>query len=225
MKQILVGLPDTGVNRDQARFLSHQQRFELDASGAVVMQMARGDSCGHGTTLARIITATAPCAGILSAEVFDTAGPAAPAVIAAGLEWLVEQGAVIVNMSFGLRADREVLRAACTTASRADVLLVAAVPARGDAVYPAAYPGVLRVTGDARCRAGEFSRLEESRVDFGACPGLMEHTPHQPGSGSSLAAAHVTGELAAHLCSGGSVQSAKSWLRDKCKYIGREIRQ
>lgn len=225
MKRILVGLPDTGIKPEQVDVPNHQQRFELDASGAVVMQTARGDNCGHGTTLARIITATAPCAGILSAEVFDAAGTAAPAVIAAGLEWLAEQGAVIVNMSFGLHADREVLRAACITALQADVLLVAAVPARGDAVYPAAYPGVIRVTGDARCRAGEFSLLEESRVDFGACPGLMEHTPHQPGAGSSLAVAHVTGELAAHLCSGGSVHYAKSWLRDKCKYSGREIRQ
>jgi hypothetical protein len=58
----------------------------------------------------------------------------------------------------------------------AGLVLIAATPARGAPVCPAAYPGVLRVTGD----------------DYGACPHGLADTP----VGASLAAAHVTGLLA-----------------------------
>ena len=224
MTPVRVGLPDSGIDPSLQESIEEQQRFVLDGDGAVTMRPHRGDASGHGTALARIIAATAPRACILSAEVFDAQVPAAPTVVAAGLAWLVERGAVIVNMSFGLLADRKVLRAACSEALQAGVVLVAAAPASGATVYPAAYAGVVRVTGDARCAAGELSLLDDGRVDFGACPGPMGHIPHQTGAGSSLAAAHVTGQLADYLDGGGDTRSATSWLRGRCKYVGRERR-
>lgn len=224
MRRILVGLPDSGIDPLFGDRIICAQGFELDRSGSIRIRPAGHDISGHGTILAHIITAAASRAALLNAQVFDATGPAAPAVVAAGIEWLVEQGADIVNMSFGLRGDRKGLRDACSSALKAGVLLVAAMPARGEPVYPAAYPGVIRVSGDARCAAGEFSCLDGGRVDFGASTGSIGHAPHQPGAGSSLAVAHVTGKLAEYLYGGGQPRQAVTYLRGQCVYFGREKR-
>lgn len=53
----------------------------------------------------------------------------------------------------------------------AGVLLCASSPARGGPVYPANYPGVIRVTGDARCAPGQWSWLGSRQADFGGYVG------------------------------------------------------
>ena len=83
---------------------------------------------------------------LANAQVFHDALQTSTACIAAALDWLCEQHVAVVNMSFGLQHDRRVLRQACAQALTKGTILVAASPARGVAVYPAAYPGVLRVT-------------------------------------------------------------------------------
>ena len=224
MRQVLVGLLDSGIDLSLSDRLVCVKHFVLDEIGRVHSVSVGNNGGDHATVLANIIAGSAPQVGFLNAQVFDAKGPSSPAVVAAGLTWLVEQGAEIINMSFGLRADRKVLRDACSIALEAGVLLVAAMPAQGAAVYPANYPGVIRVTGDARCAAGEFSYLDDGRVDFGACLGPIGHVPHQRGLGSSLAVAHVTARLANYLASGGQPQSGVSYLRSQCSFFGREKR-
>jgi len=124
--------------------------------------------------------------------VFDRRGVASPAAAAAGIRWLVAEGARLINLSFGLTQDRAVLAEACAAAVRAGVLLVAATPAMGPRVFPAAYPGMVRATGDGRCRHDEISALDGDRADFGANPRLAAH---DRASGASVAAARVTAAL------------------------------
>lgn len=152
------------------------------------------DRLGHGTDVARLILAAAPQAALIDAQVFADGRPVSAAAVAAAIDWAVGQGAELINLSLGLREDHWALRHACAAASAAGVLLVASSPARGGAVYPAAYPGVLAVTGDARCADGEWSLLDgpgAARGDVagaqvGACPDGLPSLCGVSGRGANL---------------------------------------
>lgn len=220
---IRLGVLDSGVAASDL-CVEDQAAFAARPGGIVERCALDPCSVGHGNVVARTIVRIAPGVALLSAQVFRSGRPGIPAVVAAGLDWLVASGAAIVNMSFGLLHDRAVLRDACGTALSRGVLLVAPVPARGEKTFPAAYPGVIRVTGDARCAPGELSWLGDERVHFGACVGGPGHRPHEAGGGASLAAAHFSGELARVLAEGLSTDGALESLRRSCRYIGRERR-
>jgi hypothetical protein len=97
-------------------------------------------------------------------------------------------------------------------------VLVAASPARGEPVYPAAYPGVVRATGDARCAPGEHSWLASAHADFGA------HGSAGAVRGASAGCAHVSARLAALLAEGASPARALGALRERAHYTGAEHR-
>jgi hypothetical protein len=197
---VLVGLIDSGVRQAQQRHVQAARRFALGAGGAVTQAVLEWDVLDHGGVLAGLILAAAPATRLLNAQVFTDRITCAPVVIAAALDWAVAEGAQIINMSFGLRADRAVLRAACERALAGGVRLLAAAPARGPAVFPASYDGVLRITGDARCAPGQLSHLASRQADFGACPHPDPNTPGDnglAGGGASIATARVTGMVAA----------------------------
>jgi hypothetical protein len=195
-RRVRVGLLDSGIAADLASLVAAARGFALDADGRVTTGPVEGDRLGHGSTLARIIAEAAPDARLLDAQVFPVSHAAPPAVVAAGLDWLVASGARIVNMSFGLRHDREVLRRACAVAVEAGVILLAAAPARGPMVYPAGYDGVVKVSGDARCAPGEISTLGGAQADFGAHP---RPPPGAAGAGRSGGASFAVAQLCGHL--------------------------
>lgn len=176
---------------------------------------------GHGEALAGIILRHAPGARLADAQIFDGTGPATAAA-AAALHRLIPQGVSIVNMSFGLRDDRRALRDACSRALGEGILLVAASPARGALVFPSAYEGVLRISGDARCASGEISHLATRQAEFGACPRGPDDNPAI--GGASFATAHITGILAAFLVAGGTPASARGHLMAIAKFHGPERR-
>jgi subtilisin family serine protease len=193
--EVLVGLLDSGVARELCDCVAVESAFALGDGERVARRPPTADAIGHGSSIARTILAAAPSARIANAQVFHGSIEAAPAVVAAALGWAVEHGARLVNMSFGVRSDREVLRAACAAARAAGAILLAAAPARGPAVFPAAYPGVIRVSGDARCAPGEVSLLGSAQADFGACPRTSDGRLR----GASAAVARLTGRVAAFL--------------------------
>lgn len=221
---IPLGVLDSGVAVRSGINVADQAAFAPGPDGIVERCILDAGSLDHGTAVARTILDRAPGVALLSAQVFRYGRPGIPMVVAAGLDWLVESGARIVNMSFGLRDDRKTLRAACSRALDRGALLVASAPARGPVVYPAAYPGVIRVTGDARCAPGELSWLGNERADFGACVGGPGHRPHDKGAGASLAAAHFSGELARVLSKSTGKREALRLLRQSCCHIGAERR-
>jgi hypothetical protein len=128
---------------------------------------------------------------LLLGQVFTDAGPTSGAAVAAAIDWAVSRRAALIHLSLGLASDRAVLADAVARALEAGCILVAAAPARGVPVYPAAYAGIIRATGDARCAPGELSCLGPSF--FGACPRL-EAGPGARG-GASIGAAWVTHAL------------------------------
>jgi hypothetical protein len=128
----------------------------------------------HGMYIYELLTGAVTELEVCAAQVFAGQLVCSPRQVADAIHWLIEEDVRLINMSFGLREDRAVLREACRAAVDAGICLVAASPARGDPVYPAAYPGVVRATGDARCEPDDIAWLNSAQADFGGYPGARE---------------------------------------------------
>ncbi|SKB60129.1 S8 family serine peptidase [Sphingopyxis flava] len=163
----------------------------------------------HGTAVASLligegtVRGAAPGARLLAADVYgaDPAGGNASAITRA-LGWLVQRGAAVVTISL-VGPDNKLLALAVQRAQARGLLIVAAVGNDGPAAppaYPAAYPGVLGVTGvDAKGEVlPEAGRA--AQVDF-AGPGEAVLAATGAASserlrGTSFAAPLVAGRLA-----------------------------
>lgn len=220
---VLVGLLDSGVAEDLAAHVTAGCAFRPTSDSAVGHGDPELDTVGHGSSLARVILSHAPGARLLNAQVLGPRGTTSAAAVAAGLDWLTAQGAALINMSLGLHADRDELRAACDAALAEGCVLLGASPARGAPVYPSAYPGVVRITGDARCAPGEISHLATAQADFGACVRADGESP-SPVAGASAAVGHASGLLAAHFSDsdarGG--EAARRFFEQAAAYRGPE---
>lgn len=218
MSEIRIGVVDSGAPLER---IAESRRFQLAAVG-VSDQPAREDALGHGSAVVDLITSGAGDMPIHVAQVFDERGVTSALQVAAGIEWLVMRGVRLINLSLGLREDRPALREACEAAQNAGVLICASTPAQGAPVYPAAYPGVLRITGDARCQRDEWSWLDSPQADFGACVRAKD----SPLSGASFGCAALTGHIAAFLREQPHATNAlvMAWLLHNAHYRGREYR-
>ena len=166
---------------DAAAFAAHD--------GGVECRETVADPTGHGSRIARLLVSGRRLE-LLLGQVFTTRGPTSGAAVAAAIDWAVERGAGLIHLSLGLGSDRAVLKQAVQRAIAAGCILVGANPVRGAPAYPAAYPGVIRATGDARCAPHELSSL--GPWFFGGCPRLEERTDDGARGGASIGAAWVT---------------------------------
>ncbi len=176
----------------------------------------------HGATIADWLNTAIVELEICAAQVFAQQLICSPRQVAEAIHWLIDQDVRLINMSFGLREDRTVLCAACEAAVDAGICLVAASPARGDPVYPAAYPGVVRATGDARCDGGEIACLDSAQADFGGYAG----NPQTGLVGASAGCAAVCVALAKLAVDNRQMSSAElvATLARKADYQGPERR-
>lgn len=218
---IRVGVVDSGCSEQQA--ISASAAFVL-ADQQLWLAPAEPDQLGHGTRTIEVIQALAPQAEVLSAQVFQHRLTTTAAQVAAAIDWLVEEGAQVINLSLGLRQDRAVLREACERALKQGVLICASSPARGEPVFPAHYAGVFRMTGDARCGREEISHLDTDYADFGACVLPLDNTRNL--SGASLGCAHLSGHLARYRMGveQPGLSAARQWLIERSRYQGPERR-
>ena len=167
----------------------------------------------HAGAMAAAILRGAADAVLLSHVIFPGALTTSAAAVSAALDRAARSEADIVHCSFGIGRDLPQLARAVAAVLAAGKRLVAAAPARGQAVYPALYSGVIAVQGDARCAPRDWSLLDLPHAAFGACPS----GPDPAIRGASIAAAHFTGLLARHLPVGGEAA-----MRDRAAYHGRE---
>lgn len=149
------------------------------------------DQLGHGSAVTDIISRNL-AANIVCARVFHNKLTCTPSQIAEALRWLISMEVNIINMSFGLRSDRAVLKAACQQALDNNIILIAAAPSQGDSVYPSNYKGIIKATGDTRCQPNQISWLNDHQADFGGFSGI----PYQGPAGASIGCASITAAIA-----------------------------
>ena len=247
----IIGLLDSGISRHQLPQLHSAAAFCTESAAAFCTESAAAfctesaatfctksaatsrqqsslnqtdyqDRLGHGSTLAQVLIDQLPQVQLCVARIFDRKLTASASQTAAGIDWLVAAGVQVINLSFGLRQDRLPLAQACQRALDAGVVLVAASPAMGEPVYPARYPGVIRVTGDARCQPNQYSWSPSRQADFGACV----RAGHPQVIGASVAAAYISARVGRYLQAhpGRPLDAAhlQEWLREGAFYQGAQ---
>lgn len=173
---------------------------------------ARPTPEAHGTAIAGILAARAslkgiaPGAEVLAASAFKTSdsGGARSSTLALvkAIDWALASGARVVNMSFAGPEDA-LLEQAITAAAGHGLVLVAAAGNAGPGAppaYPAAWSDVIAVTATdaadrlyAKANRGSYVAVAAPGVDIMA-PAPKES--YELGSGTSMAAAHVSGVAA-----------------------------
>jgi Subtilase family len=201
--RVLVAVIDSGVDATHP-----------DLAGAVVENLdAANDNAphAHGTGMAGAIAAhrsmlgTAPRVGLLTVRAFSARPNSADGTtfnIIKGLDWAVERGARVINMSFAGPPDPRLRDALARTARRGVVLVAAAGNAgpQSAPLFPAADPNVIAVTAtDMDDKL--FSGANRGNHIAVAAPGVDILAPSTGGTyqfttGTSVASAEVSGVVA-----------------------------
>lgn len=206
---VKVAVLDTGID------LSHPDLVDNIAGGynAVNPKRPPKDGHGHGTHVAGTIAAAnntigvvgvAPTASLYAVKVLGDSGFGWLSDIIEGIDWSIQNGMRVINMSLGSSSDSQSFHDAVIAAYNAGITVVAAAgndgPADNTVSYPARYPEVIAVaaTDQADSLASFSSRGPE--VDL-AAPGVYIYSTYKDGSyatmsGTSMAAPHVAGTAA-----------------------------
>lgn len=197
-----VAVVDSGVavnHRDLRRKVGARYDFRNN-NGTVE------DLNGHGTHIAGIVAARTnnkigvaggcPKCTIIAAKALDKNLSGFDSDIAQAINWSVNRGARVVNLSLGGLGEKSVLKEAIDYANRRGAVVVAAGGNYGDGrtVYPAAYNNVVAVSyTDARDRRSPNSSY--GRWMNVAAPGvnIVSTVPggYQARSGSSFSSPHA----------------------------------
>ncbi len=226
-----VAIVDSGVyseHPDIGRIVAQRDFVEGDA--------VADDDYGHGTHVTGIAGALTDngkgvaggCfgCGLIIGKVMGFGGFTTDSRIVEGIDWSVNQGADVVNLSLGGPADSSVLRTAVNRAHGQGAVLVAAAGNDGvsEPRYPAAYSKVIAVSAiGTEDRLASFSGRGRW-VDL-AAPGTdIISTSNSGGydrqSGTSMAAPFVSG-LAGLLASQGmSADSVRQGMQATAEDLG-----
>ena len=202
---VTVAIVDSGVEGDHPAVggaLRRSVRVEVDGDEVVVVDDEAVDVVGHGTACASVIHALAPEAELVSIRVLGPDNRGRGPVFAAGLEWAIEQGAGVINLSLSSRSEAmyPVFHDLADRAYFADSLLVCAANNVAVASYPSLFAAVISVAAhDVRDPEVWFYNPAPP-VEFGAY-GLDVDVAWKGGgrivaTGNSFAAPHIAGYAA-----------------------------
>ena len=224
----LVAVIDTGIDWESPEFAGRISDRSYNATEDKVVADhgwdVVTDEQGHGTAVAGVLAAASNnAAGIVGvaseAQLLvikadcDRAGRfAAVSDLVFGLYYAVEQGASVVNMSFGTYAPYDPFASAVKLAVDSDVALVASAgnDATAEACWPAANPDVVGVgaLGTGSWEIAPYSNFGEDDVDMVAPGSVVTLLAGQSGgvaitasSGTSFSAPIVAGAVARYKAS------------------------
>ena len=214
---VKVAILDTGVQHDHPDLAAN-----IKGGISVVGEENSTDNAdwndvhGHGTHVAGTVAAvnndvgvvgSAPDAWLYGVKVLYDNGEGPISDIIQGIDWAVENGMQVINMSLGTPDNVSSFKDACDQAYEAGLLLVAAAGNEGDGnpettepSYPAAYDSVMAVSMTdsndqvpSSSNSGPFVEL--------AAPGVGIYSTHNESgyttkNGTSMAAPHVSGTAA-----------------------------
>ncbi|HEY4751735.1 MAG TPA: S8 family serine peptidase, partial [Candidatus Limnocylindrales bacterium] len=175
-------------------------KVEMGEDGPEVAEDPEGlDVVGHGTACAGIVHALAPAAELVSVRVLGPDNRGKGAIFATGLEWAIERGASVVNLSLSSRSEA-LMGAFHDLADRAyfaNVLLVCAANNVPGPSYPSLFASVVSVAAHDVPDAWTWFYNPRPPVEFGARGVDVEVAWRDGGSiiatGNSFAAPHIAG--------------------------------
>ncbi len=207
---VVVAVLDTGVSGSHPDLAGHV----LTGWNFVQNNADTSDDAGHGTFVAGLIAGVseadhegvAPGASILPVKILDGNGVGSTASFVAGINYAVDSGARIINISASGAGDSPALNDALANAEAHGVLVVASAGNDGqeELSYPAAVPTVLAVTATDHQNAPATFSTYGPYVDI-AAPGVdiwsswwsaSTGDSHATASGSSASAPLVSGVAA-----------------------------
>ncbi len=177
---------------------------ELDSETGTV-SYAEGpheDLYGHGTACAGLIRRAAPDCELYSVRVLGSKLSGRGQVFAAGLQWAIDSGMHVANLSLSSRraAHFAMFHRLADAAYFANLSLVCAVNNVPAPSYPSQYAAVLSVAARPGADPFDFDYNPHPPVEFGA-PGVDLEVPWTKGrtiraTGNSFACPHIAGLVA-----------------------------
>jgi len=136
---------ETGFLDQEASFLQQAETGFLDTS--MLPLASANPAYAHGTLCAGIIAAMAPDSMIMPLRAFDDQGRADLFILAKAVRYAADNGANVINMSFGTLDQSKALKNSIDYARGKGVILVASAGNNNTSTpqYPAALAGVLTV--------------------------------------------------------------------------------
>ncbi len=206
---VTVAIIDSGVERDHPAVggrLVRSVRVELaanpDDDPLVLDDEAALDVVGHGTACAGIIHAIAPGADLVSVRVLGPDNRGKGMVFAAGVDWAIELGAGVMNLSLSSKSDAlfGTFHDLADRAYFANSLLVCAANNVPGNSYPSLFASVISVAAHDVPDPAAWFYNPHPPVEFGA-RGLDVDVAWRNGSritatGNSFAAPHIAGYAA-----------------------------
>jgi thermitase len=221
---VTVAVIDTGVDINHPVFHSTVPGYDFVGRDNNPAEEGSGPGYGHGTFVAGIIALVAPNATIMPIRAFDSNGSAKAADLNDAIIWAVNNGADVINMSWGLGVDSNLLSAAISFADSFGVVMIAAAGNEGTTSlqWPAAESAVLAVGAtDQNDNRASFSNYG-NWLGVGA-PGVGIYSAYPNNrwawwDGTSFSTAFVSGEAALVISDGGSnvTQTIKNTARSCC---------
>ncbi|MFH5798716.1 S8 family peptidase [Haladaptatus sp. CMAA 1911] len=233
-----VAIIDTGIDSD------HPDLQDYLGAGAYAVSCSSGecqqgwdDDNGHGTHCAGIAAANDNAQGVVgvgpnitlhAVKVLNSQGGGSMSDIAAGVEYVADQGWDVGSMSLGGSTGSATLRDACQYAVNNGVFVVAAAGNSGpctDCVgYPAAYPEVMAVGSTNSSDGLSYFSSTGPEVEI-AAPGSSIYSTYpdeayDTHSGTSMACPHVAGAAGQLMAQGYSNSGARSQLTNTAEDIG-----
>jgi len=157
---------------------------------------------GHGTMMAGLVHLIAPQAQIMPLKAFHLDGSAHLWDIAAAIFYAADNGATVVNMSFGFTSSSPLLSTAITYATNHGVILVSSAGNDSQSIvqYPGGYPTVVDVGSTSLLdQRSTFSNYGSSVNTAAPGEGLVTFFPgglYAAGWGTSFSTALVSGAAA-----------------------------
>lgn len=208
-KGVKVAILDTGIS-------AHSELNIAGGVSEVSYTQSYADDNGHGTFVAGVIGAQsngkglvgeAPDAQIYAVKILDSEGNGSTEDLAKGVDWAIQNGMDIVNMSIAFPDDSPAVEQVLASADQNGILLIAAAGNKGTAdaatdtvEYPAKSSHVIAVAAiDDSLQRADFS-ASGAEIEVTA-PGVdivstSSNGKYELRSGTSVAAPFVTGMAA-----------------------------
>lgn len=197
---VRIALVDSGLDVDWQ--VPHRRPgVDLATGTGDSMDGAAQDHLGHGTACASILWAVAPEAQVYPVRIFHRQLETRVSTLVRAIDWSVEQGMDVVNLSLGTIEKRgfERLYRACELARQAGVILVAAVESRSGVSYPAVFDNTIGVHGGLFSNGHHFEYRADEAVEAiaqGRCRARTVGGRYRWVNASSFAAPHLSAIVA-----------------------------